>query len=37
MAFCDGSVRTINYTIDPLIHESLGNRDDGAPIDASSY
>ncbi len=29
MAFCDGSVRTVSYLIDPLIHGYLGNREDG--------
>jgi prepilin-type N-terminal cleavage/methylation domain-containing protein/prepilin-type processing-associated H-X9-DG protein len=37
MAFCDGSVRTISYQIDPLIHSCLGNRKDEKPIDASNY
>jgi prepilin-type N-terminal cleavage/methylation domain-containing protein/prepilin-type processing-associated H-X9-DG protein len=34
MCFCDGSVRSIGYTIDPLTHRYLGKRDDGNPIDA---
>jgi len=29
MAFCDGSVRTISFAIDPAVHRSLGNRQDG--------
>lgn len=31
MAFCDGSLRQVNYDIDPAIHFSLGNRSDGLP------
>jgi prepilin-type N-terminal cleavage/methylation domain-containing protein len=34
MALCDGSVHSINYTIDPTIHSYLGNRHDGKAIDA---
>ncbi len=34
ISLCDGSVRRINYTIDPAIHWCLGNRLDGHAIDA---
>ena len=29
-AFGDGSVRTISYTIDPILHQRLSSRADGA-------
>jgi prepilin-type N-terminal cleavage/methylation domain-containing protein/prepilin-type processing-associated H-X9-DG protein len=35
MAFCDGSVQAVSYTIDRQIHRYLGNRKDGQAIDAS--
>jgi len=35
MAFCDGSVRQIAYTIDPTVHARLANRRDGQEIDLS--
>jgi len=36
-AFCDGSVRTMRYNIDPEIHRLLGNRKDGIPIPGDAY
>ncbi|MDY0167312.1 MAG: DUF1559 domain-containing protein [Thermoguttaceae bacterium] len=37
MAFCDGSVRSISYSIDPETHRWLGHRASGKPIDASKW
>jgi prepilin-type N-terminal cleavage/methylation domain-containing protein/prepilin-type processing-associated H-X9-DG protein len=37
MSFCDGSVRTINYTIDLTTHMHLCNRHDGQAVDAKKY
>lgn len=31
--FCDGSVHSIGYEIDPLLHYHLGHRADGAVVD----
>ncbi len=37
MAFCDGSVHTISYTIGPVTHGRLGNRKDGKPVDSNKW
>ena len=37
MAFCDGSVKMMNYSIDPTIHAYLGSRNDGKVLDAKKY
>jgi prepilin-type N-terminal cleavage/methylation domain-containing protein/prepilin-type processing-associated H-X9-DG protein len=36
-AFCDGSVHTIDYAIDPEIHRCLGNRADGVALGGGSF
>jgi len=36
MGLCDGSVRSVSYSIDAEVHRRLGNREDGKPIDGST-
>ena len=37
VALCDGSVRTISFSIDGLIHERLSNRADGEPVPGDAF
>jgi len=37
MAFCDGSVQMLNYTISPTIHGLLGSRADHQLIDGKKW
>lgn len=37
MAFCDGSVHRMVYGIDLEVHRRLGCRNDGLPVDLSSF
>jgi prepilin-type N-terminal cleavage/methylation domain-containing protein/prepilin-type processing-associated H-X9-DG protein len=37
MAFCDGSVRSISYSISAVTHLRLGSRKDGKPIDGNAF
>ena len=37
MAFCDGSVRSISYSVNDTVLSYLGSRKDGQPIDGSMF
>lgn len=37
VCFCDGSVRLMSFTINPTTHPHLGDRDDGQPIDVTTF
>jgi len=34
---CDGSVRAVSFSIEPLVHARLGNRADGRVVDFSQF
>jgi len=34
---CDGSAREISFSIDPLVHQRLGNRLDGEAVDDAAF
>lgn len=37
MSMCDGSVKSIEYNIDPSLHRSLGNRKDGQVTNLAGF
>ena len=37
VALCDGSIRSLSYSIDLSTFQSLGNRQDGQVIDGSQF
>jgi len=36
MSFCDGSVQSLSFDIDPIMHGRLANRKDGEVVDFST-
>lgn len=36
MAMCDGSVRSVSYDVDPVVHDALGTRNGGETVSASN-
>jgi len=37
VAFCDGSVQSIPWNIDLQVHQRLGQRNDGQPVDQNAF
>ena len=37
MTMCDGSVHSISYGIDPVVHRWLSHRHDGIPVDTGAF
>ena len=37
MAFCDGSVHSIIYEVDPRVYLLLADRQDGQSLEGASY
>ena len=37
VVMCDGSVQSISYGVDGLVHMALGGRNDGLPVDVNGF